>query len=112
MTEEDKVIADCDAETIESLRAQVAELKAENERLTIINSRLCYKSKSYVIHNARLEEERDELKRQRDEYKADAARYRWIRDTELMDDVREILEYQSGEAADLSIDFAMKGETE
>lgn len=51
---------------IESLHDQVAKLKAENERLTSINSQLCSKSNSYVIYNARLEEERDELKRQLD----------------------------------------------
>ena len=33
MTEEDKIIAEYDAEIIEFLRAQIAELKAKNERL-------------------------------------------------------------------------------
>ena len=39
-------------------------LEAENERLKGINSALCTKSNSYLIQNARLEEERDELTRQ------------------------------------------------
>ena len=39
-------------------------LEAENERLKGINSALCTKSNSCLIQNARLEEERDELKRQ------------------------------------------------
>ena len=47
-------------------------LEAENERLKGINSALCTKSNSCLIQNARLEEERDELKRQLAEYKADA----------------------------------------
>jgi predicted nuclease with TOPRIM domain len=45
-------------------------LEAENERLKGINSALCTKSNSCLIQNARLEEERDELKRQLAEYKA------------------------------------------
>jgi|JI10StandDraft_1071094.scaffolds.fasta_scaffold492759_1 molecular chaperone GrpE (heat shock protein) len=51
-------------------------LEAENERLKGINSALCTKSNSCLIQNARLEEERDELKRQLAEYKADAANWR------------------------------------
>lgn len=38
----------------------------------------------------------------------DAARYRWLRDTELLDDVVEILTYQHGEEADAAIDRAMQ----
>ena len=47
-------------ELIEKYKA----LEAENERLKGINSALCTKSNSCLIQNARLEEERDELKRQ------------------------------------------------
>ena len=43
-------------------------LEAENERLKGINSALCTKSNSYLIQNARLEEERDELTRQHEAY--------------------------------------------
>ena len=43
-------------------------LEAENERLKGINSALCTKSNSYLIQNARLERERDELTRQHEAY--------------------------------------------
>ena len=43
------------------------------------------------------------------ELQQDAARYRWLRDTELLDDVRDILAYECGTRADEMIDAAMKG---
>ena len=73
MTEEDKIIAECDAETIESLRAQVAELKVENERLSMALA----DTEALEIGTA---ERCDELTRQRDEFKADAERFEWMLD--------------------------------
>lgn len=51
------------------LCAQIAELKAENERLKTVPMK--YRRMEF---NAQLQKENDELKRQRDEYKADAER--------------------------------------
>ena len=116
-------------------------LEDENERLKGINSALCTKSNSYLIQNARLEEERDELKRQLAElkggltyrnslvcrlekqlaeYKADAERYRNIKP--IIDAFPEInpSNYDHDDACNLNAwgvelvlaDEAMKGATE
>ena len=95
-------------------------LEAENERLKGINSALCTKSNSCLIQNARLEEERDELKRQLAEYKADAERYRNIKP--IIDAFPEInpSNYDHDDACGLNAwgvelvlaDEAMKGEKE
>jgi len=53
-------------DAIDSVFAQVAELKAENERLKVASD----------FDFSEYKRLRDELKRQRDEYKADAERYR------------------------------------
>ena len=67
----------------ESLRAQIAELKAENERLVrevVDRNRRAFEGdkakaaidSSYELYE-KLEDELNELKRQRNEYKADAS---------------------------------------
>jgi len=50
------------SDEIESLRMQIAELKAENERLKALNVELTAKCNWYNSDGARLERERDELK--------------------------------------------------
>ena len=67
---------------LESLRAQVAGLKAENERLSIrseLNADALADSRMFCdmkkIECRQLQEERAKLTRQRDEYKADADRF-------------------------------------
>ena len=61
-----------DAAEIESLRAQIAELEAKNERLRMALA----DTEALEIGTA---ERCAKLTRQRDEYKADAERYRWLK---------------------------------
>ena len=63
------------AAEIESLRAQIAELKAKNERLRMALA----DTEALEIGTA---ERCAKLTRQRDEYKADAERYRWLKNND------------------------------
>jgi len=100
---------------IESLRAQITELKAENERL----------NKAAVILRATIkcqqhwQEERDELKRQNAELAKDAERYRWIRRLHWSDGTLTVTHPRnvhlgstclSLDLLDDAIDASMKGE--
>ena len=95
-------------------------LEAENERLKALNVELTAKCNWYNSDGARLERERDELKRQLAEYKADAERYRNIKP--IIDAFPEInpSNYDHDDACGLNAwgvelvlaDEAMKGEKE
>lgn len=58
---------------------QIAALESEVARLQKINHELVSKSNSYVIANARLEEQNAALRAEVEGMREDAERYRWLR---------------------------------